>query len=211
MKETNLDKVSINNLIFLSNKDNFLNNRFTIKNKEFIECTGDGFNTIYSLKELEYPIYFTFHQLMNSIHGVYSDKYYGYTRVDLILLMDKVVDILMEYYINSNNKDEYFEAIIDDIDDKVFFIKQYYKYGLCLWFPTKLKEYMNNLCNTVIGASRKIVYDYIQEIKDPGNYTESSDDEDSNTEDLKAKEVSDDDSNDEDSNDEEIKEHSKDD
>ena len=38
--------------------------------------------------------------------------------------------------------DESFECLIEDLDDKVFIIHGYYKYGWCQWLPTKIKIVM---------------------------------------------------------------------
>ena len=61
---TTLEKIAFSNLVFLQNKDDFLSNKYFIQNQRFCK-REDIFDTIYSFKELEYPIYFTFHQLMN--------------------------------------------------------------------------------------------------------------------------------------------------
>lgn len=180
----NLSNIAIQNLVFLSQKDKFLANQYKLVNKEFITSEDDTFDTIYSFSDLEYPIYFTFHQVMNHMHGSYENNICGYTRQELIYLMDISVDNLLEYYGNIEECNSSFEELLDDLDEKVFLIKGYYKYGWCLWLPTKIKEYLNRACIVAVKASKEIVSDYIQEMKDPGGYisdheTDSDDSNDS--------------------------------
>ena len=85
----NLSNIAIQNLVFLSEKDKFSANQYKLVNKEFITSEEDTFDTIYSFNDLEYPIYFTFHQVMNHMHGSYENKICGYTRKELIHLMRK--------------------------------------------------------------------------------------------------------------------------
>jgi hypothetical protein len=175
----NLSNIAIQNLVFLSQKDKFLANQYKLVNKEFITSEGDTFDTIYSFSDLEYPIYFTFHQVMNHMHGSYENNICGYTRKELIYLMNVSVDNLLEYYGHIEECNSSFEELLDDLDEKVFLVKGYYKYGWCLWLPTKIKEYLNWACVVAVGASKEIVKDYIQEMKDPGGYSDEDSDEDS--------------------------------
>ena len=83
------------------------------------------------------------------------------------------------YYGQIEECNSSFEELLDDLDEKVFLVKGYYKYGWCLWLPTKIKEYLNWACVVAVGASREIVKDYIQEMKDPGGYISENEDHDS--------------------------------
>ena len=65
----NLSEVAVKNLLFLSEKDAFLANQYKLENKKFISSDEDNYDTIYSFSDLEYPLYFTFHQVMNHIHS----------------------------------------------------------------------------------------------------------------------------------------------
>lgn len=176
----NLSLVAVNNLIFLSKKDKFLANQYKLVNKEFIPSEeDDSYDTIYSFNDLEYPIYFSFHQVMNHIHNSYGYKIHGYTRNQLIYLMECAITTLLEYYDNVEEIDESFECLIEDLDDKVFIIHGYYKYGWCQWLPTKIKEYVNSICLQVIYTSKEITDEYIRYLKDPGGYSDEECDEES--------------------------------
>ena len=60
-----LEELPFNNLKFLNDKEDFLANRYTLKKHQFIKEDND---TLYSLSDLEYPLFFTFHQLINHVH-----------------------------------------------------------------------------------------------------------------------------------------------
>ena len=67
MSDTCLIEAAINNLLFLNEKNQFQGNSYKIVNNQFISSDDDNFDTIYSLSELEYPIYFTVHQILNHV------------------------------------------------------------------------------------------------------------------------------------------------
>ena len=165
-----LEQVAIQNLVFLSDNEKFLENKYKLQGKKFISSDEDTFDTIYSCKELEFPLYFTFHQVMNHIHNSYKDDVCGYNRKELLIYMERGLNVLLEYYGNSDTIDNEFEILLEDLDDKIFSIKGYYKYGWCFWAPTKIKEYFNYGCLLAIETSKLIVKDYIEELKDPGHY-----------------------------------------
>ena len=76
--------------------------------------------------ELEYAIYFTYHQLLSS-----SEKNNLFFNKDLILKLDQSIDNLFdnkqfnELFIN----DDHFHMVIDDIDDKIYRLKNDYFYN----------------------------------------------------------------------------------
>ncbi len=174
----NLSEVAVKNLVFLSEKDSFLANQYKLENKKFVSSDEDNYDTIYSFSDLEYPLYFTFHQVMNHIHSSYESRIHGYTREQIINFMGKSMISLLEYYENVEERDETFEILLNDLEEKVFMIEGYYKYGWFLWVPTKLKEYVNYACLQILKVSREITDEYIQYLKDPqGHDDTSSDDE----------------------------------
>ena len=180
----NLSEVAIKNLLFLSETDAFLANQYKLDNKSFVTSEDDTYDTIYSFKELEYPIYFTFHQVMNHIHSSYDSTIHGYTREELLLFMSNAIVTLIDYYETVEGTDESFEILIDDIEEKLYLIEGYYKYGWFIWLPTKLKEYMNHACLRVLKVSREITDQYINYVKDPCGDNLDSDDQDDNESDL---------------------------
>ena len=110
------------------------------------------------------------------------------------------LNTLNEYYIETDNSNKRFERVIDDIDDKITFIIQYYKYGFCHRFPTVVKDYFTKGCKLMLESSRLIVKEYIDDLKNPGGYMsddDENDDDDDETTDEKDDETKDDEKDDE--------------
>ena len=162
-----VSEVAIQNVLFLSQRDMFLSNRYILSGKEFVEGDSDSLHTVYSFAELEFPLYFTFHQVMNHIHSSYDHKICGHTRKELLDHMERGIDTLVEYYASVDPTDETFEALINDLDDKVYMLYGYYKDGWCLWLPTKVKELFNRGCDIAITVSREIIKEHIQYLQEP--------------------------------------------
>ena len=156
-----LEEIALSNLEILSHPTKFSANKFRLENNEMISNDDDTFDTIYSLDDLEFPVYFTFHQLMNHVHSSYKTKYNGYTRLQLIELMNDALENLYENYETSGAKHLRFGEMLDDLDEKVYFIQQYYKYGACLWLPGFVKGYLNTLCRLML-QSGTICSDMVQ-------------------------------------------------
>ena len=177
--KTTLEEIAFNNLKFLNDKEDFLANRYTLKKQRFIKEDDD---TVYSLTDLEYPLFFTFHQLINHVHSSYEPRFHGKTKKELLDMFQVAIETINEYYVETDNSNPEFETLIDDIEDKVFFITQYYRYGWCHRLPTIVKDAFSSVCMHLILSSRIIVAEYISELKDPGSY--ESIDEESTDEDI---------------------------
>ena len=76
---------------------------------------------------------------------------------ELLDMMGEALDNIYEYYESTNINDVHFSKMIDDIDNKVYFVSYYYKYGWCLWLPTRIKSSINNICNIILSYSNQIV------------------------------------------------------
>ena len=172
---TTLATTAFDNLQFLTEKNDFLANRYKIVGHKFIKEDDD---TIYTLQDLEYPLFFTFHQLMNHIHSSYEQTFRGKTKREILSMFNDALDVINEYYVATNNSTPEFEELIDDIDDKIYFIRQYYKYGWCLRAPTIAKDTFSWFCKAVITTSRSIMDDMYIEMKDPGLYDTDDDGDD---------------------------------
>jgi hypothetical protein len=177
------NKRAIHNLEFLQCIDKFQKNQYKLVSNEFVNVDDESFDTVYSFKELEYPLYFTFHQIINTVHGSYSNNFHGHSRNKLLTMMDTAINNLNKYYLNIETEDEEFEYLLDAIDESIFVVSGYYKYGWCYLLPTKVKEYVNTYIKKAIIISHDIVHDYMDEILDPGRYnSESESDTDTDTE-----------------------------
>ena len=76
----------------LNQKDNFLSSRYSLQKNAFVTKEDESFDTIYSSKELEYPLYFTFHQLLNHVHSSYKNTIHEYTKKQILELMEDALD-----------------------------------------------------------------------------------------------------------------------
>lgn len=160
MSDTCLIEAAINNLLFLNEKNQFQGNSYKIVNNQFISSDDDNFDTIYSLSELEYPIYFTFHQILNHVNTSYSNDVCGYTRSELINYMDVAITNIFDHYLNIDEKNMQFELVIEDIEYKVDYVENYYKYGVFMFLPTRCKELFNHVCKSFISFSKDYVDQY---------------------------------------------------
>ena len=154
-----MEHKALNNLLFLQDKEDFLSNRYKIVNNEFqsVDEADNQFEKVYSFSELEYPVYFTFHQLMNHVHNSYESSLNGYNRLELIEMFERAIDNLLEYYSNVDEVNPSFQELLEDLDEKVYFIHIYYRYGLCYWLPTAIKSHMNYLCSRLISTSEDVL------------------------------------------------------
>ena len=187
---TTLEDIAFNNLKFLNDKEDFLANRYTLKKQQLIKEDDD---TVYTLTDLEYPLFFTFHQLINHVHSSYEPRFHGKTKKELLDMFTVAIETINEYYVETDNSNQEFETLIDDIEDKVFFVTQYYRYGWCNRLPTIVKDAFSSLCMNLIHSSRIIVDEYISDLKDPGSYYSDSDGEEEKEESEKDAEVTDED------------------
>ena len=186
---TTLEDIAFSNLQFLSEEEDFLANRYSVSKNRFIRLDDD---TVYSLSDLEYPIFFTFHQLINHVHSSYEPTFHGKTKKELLDMFSVALDILSEYHLETDSSNQDFACLINDIDEKVFFIKQYYRYGWCHRAPTMIKDYLSSICKNMLDTSRLITRDYLDDLRDPGGYIQEHESNDEGSVDG-----SDDESNDE--------------
>ena len=185
MENQTLCKVALDNLVFLNKGENFITNKYKLNHLSFESSEDETFDTIYSLKELEYPLYFTINQLLNEIYTSYDYTIHGYHIEDILSMLDDVIEMLYQYYETTEETSETFEKILDNMDNKVFFTQGYYKYGICFWLPTKVKNYLNWFCLRSIQISKEIVNDYLEDMYSPGRYDDdSSDDSEDDSEDV---------------------------
>ena len=116
-KYMNLNNIAISNLELLCDLgDNIEEYNLVVDGNNIRRSTDENYDGIFSLRELEYPIYFSFHQLLNSLR--YSNLYRleDYKTSEIIQLLDgsidKVVDIL-----DNTQEDPHNNILCQIIDD----------------------------------------------------------------------------------------------
>jgi hypothetical protein len=145
-----MDELAISNLRILNTLPNELSLfNLVIDGKELSISEDEKYDKIFDLKELEFPIYFSFQQLLNSLRFTSFQKIDGYKTSTLIKMInqsiDKVYQIIemMEDDENSANLQE----IIDDIDDKYVILKN--RYSTCSF--GKIFEAFNDHLDSACG------------------------------------------------------------
>lgn len=170
-----MEKIAIKNLCLLQNSNDFLGNQFKLTGVQFEPQKEDTYDQVYTPNQLEYPVYFTFHEVMLAIQKSYSYDFHGFTNQELIEMMDTALDTLYEYYTQLEDETPSFEELIINLDYKVDFLKVYSQYGWCYYLPLWCKTRLNTLCKNILSISREIIDDYIEFIKDPGSYSDEED------------------------------------
>ena len=156
MSDTCLIEAAINNLLFLNEKNQFQGNSYKIVNNQFISSDDDNFDTIYSLSELEYPIYFSFHQLLNSLR--YSNLYRieDYKTSEIIQLLDESIDKVIALLDKTQDdpQNNVLCQIIDDVDDKYDILRE--RNDTCSFWKAyeTLNDYLDTFCEALKECNR---------------------------------------------------------
>ena len=208
-KMSELDKTCIANLLLLQDKDKLMKSKYKIISNQLVANDEDSFDTVYSYKELEYPVYFTFHQIMNHVRYSYNTRYFNYSKKALLKMLLNVIDNLSDVYSEKDEIDESFEHLLEDLENKVMVLKHHYYYGYCYYIPSIVKDWLNNACIIMLETGKIICEEYINTMKNPVYYDDSTESK-SSDDDSTEEESSDDDSTEEESENKEIDEEQSD-
>ena len=173
-KMSELDKTSIANVLLLQDKDKLMKSKYKIISNQLVANDEESFDTVYSYKELEYPVYFTFHQIMNHVRYSYNTKYFNYSKKALLKMLLNVIDNLSDVYSEKDEIDESFEHLLEDLENKVMVLKHHYYYGYCYYIPSIVKDWLNNTCIIMLETGKIICEEYINTMKNPGYYDDST-------------------------------------
>ena len=156
-KYMNLNNIAISNLELLCDlDDNIEEYHLVVDGNNIQRSTDENYDGIFSLRELEYPIYFSFHQLLNSLR--YSNLYRieDYKTSELIQLLDesidKVVDILEKTQDDPHNNT--LCQIIDDVDDKYDILRE--RHDTCSFWKAyeTLNDYLDTFSEALMDCNR---------------------------------------------------------
>ena len=116
-------KIAFENLVLLSGKENNIDDYHIIIDGPYIKNIEkqDDYNTLFTLRELEYPVLLTFERILFFVEHTYSSKYNNHTKQELMFMLDKSLDNLI--YLYDNIEEQYkentiFSDILDVLDDK---------------------------------------------------------------------------------------------
>jgi hypothetical protein len=156
-KYMNLNNIAISNLELLCDlDDNIEEYNLVVDGNNIQRSTDENYDGIFSLRELEYPIYFSFHQLLNSLR--YSNLYRieDYKTSEIIQLLDesidKVVDILDKTQDDPQNN--VLCQIIDDVDDKYDILRE--RHDTCSFWKVyeTLNDYLDTFSEALMECNR---------------------------------------------------------
>lgn len=170
---TELNEIALNNLKLLNNLNHNLKEcQLVIEGNKLSESSDENYDKIVNLRELEYPIYYTFNQILNSIRYSNLYKIEGYSTKDLLYLMDNAIDSIVDILENTEEDPNHdnFTDIIDDIDEKFIVLRN--RYETCsIWRVTEtFNDYLDSFCEGLKECHR---YLYFTNIKDNDVFLET--------------------------------------
>ncbi|MDA7663790.1 hypothetical protein N8569_00650 [bacterium] len=141
----NLNTIALNNIIILNNLD-LKKFHIDVKDRVFLEVLEnkddvDNFTNIVELKNLEYSIYFSFHQLLQmSIRELIED----YTRKDVLNMMENALNNIYRLYGKEvfSDENERVYNIMEEIDSIIFECKLKLKQNYCKFKMLDMFEYL---------------------------------------------------------------------
>ena len=138
LNDSVLHEIAINNLNLLVKEDkNITTSLFACNGKELNIVDKDNFDSVYTLKEIEYPIYFTFNHFMTIITDNNEISYRK--RKELLGILDDILTalcVLSDYHeteLDNKSKDDregsipeikQFNAVLDDISDRLDTVRE---------------------------------------------------------------------------------------
>ena len=158
---TELNEIALQNLKLLNNlNDNLKECQLVIEGNKLMESSDENYDKIVNLRELEYPIYFTFNQLLTSLRYSNLYKLDGYSTKDLLYLMDNAIDSIVDMLENTEEdpNNDNFTDIIDDIDAKFIVIRD--RYETCsIWKVVEtFNDYLDSICEGLKECNRYIYF-----------------------------------------------------
>ena len=156
-------ELALQNLKFINECNNLTNNDYVLKNNRIFKNTDENFDQVYSLKEMEYMMYFTFNECFYLIDN------YEEGRRTLIKDLYEFYDIFEEYYKTIEEKDELFEDMMDRFEEKLEYYYSLYIMGICNYYSELLG---NKIYNILYDCANEVFFK-------KGVYLKSSDNSDS--------------------------------
>ena len=141
----NLNTIALNNIIILNDLD-LKKYHVDVKDKVYLEVVENkddvhNFENIVELKNLEYSIYFSFHQLLQMpMRELIED----YTRKDILNMMDNGINNIYRLYGKEVFSDENVRVynIMEEIDEIIFECKLKLRQNYCKFKILDMFEYL---------------------------------------------------------------------
>ena len=147
-----MDKVAYDNLKLLNEK--YSDSLLLISDTNIVALIEkDNFDTCSQIKSLEYPLYFTYHQLLNIIQ---YDNDISYKRKQTLLSMiDNSLDNVVDYLNDYEEENETILSMIDDIYTRVERVKEDTKYNSTF---EQIIYYFDDIVDVFRTASKYLYY-----------------------------------------------------
>ena len=153
----NLNNIAISNLELLNDLDgNIEEYNLVVDGNNIQRSTDENYDGIFSLRELEYPIYFSFHQLLNSLRYSNLYKVEEYRTSEIIQLLDESIDRVIDLLDKTQDdpQNNVLCQIIDDIDDKYDILRE--RHDSCSFWKAyeTFNDYLDTFCEALKGCNR---------------------------------------------------------
>lgn len=170
-------EIALQNLKFIKENNNLTENNYVITHNRIFQNTDENFDQVYSLKEMEYMIYFTFSECF------YLIEIYSNCRKNIIRDLYEIYDTLEVFYENTEEKDEIFEDMMDKFDEKLEYYHSRYVMGLCNYYS---ELFSNKIYDILYDCANEVFYKkelFIEPFCDDIDSDSDSDDNDSDDKD----------------------------
>ncbi len=161
----NMDSIALNNLKIINNLgEDPQDFNLVVDGKELSISEDENYDGIFSLKELEYPIFFSFNQLFNSMKFNSYHKIEGNKISSILDILNGSIDklcLLLEKMEDDPHHDN-FERIIDDIDNKYLIVNDRYKTCSFIQIYETMNDWLDSVCDCLKECDR---YLYLSENK----------------------------------------------
>ena len=156
----NLNTIALNNIIILNDLD-LKKFHVDVKDRVFFEVIEnkddvDNFTNIVELKNIEYAIYFSFHQLLKMpIRELIED----YTRKDILNMMENALNNIYRLYGKEvfSDENERVYNIMEEIDEIIFECKFKLRQNYCKFKMLDMFEYLLTGFKIYHNASYKVL------------------------------------------------------
>lgn len=162
-------EIALQNLKFIKENNNLTENNYVITHNRIFQNTDENFDQVYSLKEMEYMIYFTFSECFYLIEN------YSNCRKNIIRDLYEIYDTLEVFYENIEEKDEIFEDMMDKFDEKLEYYYSRYVMGMCNYYS---ELFSNKIYDILYDCANEVFYKK-QIFLDPFSDISDSDEDDS--------------------------------
>lgn len=158
---SSMDVLAVNNLKVLNSLTGDPQSFNLIVDGKTLSLSEDeNYEGLINLKELEFPIYFSFNQILNSIK--YSNFYRieGYKTGELIKLIDSSIDNIVQI-MEKMQDDPYYNQLIDtidDIDEKYVTLNNRYQTCSIGKIVDMFNENLDSICEALKECNRYLYF-----------------------------------------------------